>query len=328
MTLVDDGVETRMTQEHTAAERPGRRPAPPRGAGLLTAALGAFCATVALLLPLVAAPRLAVLPAELRQTWTLTDPAGTYLDTTHWRTREDVEVVRSTDLVGAPVPGEPDLLALAVTTDTGSPLGPIGHLEHRMVVDRATGWTVDCCGADTTGRSGRVGLWPPGAEEAEFPFRDPDTGSAPRMRLDGADEVGGLAVHRYTQQVPPTRVPGSVRDVPASVLDLDGGGTVRAERWVEVTRTYWVEPTSGQVVDLAEQRRETLRTVDGDHERLLLDADLELEPGQAAGAVHRAGERARLLAAVRGWLPLLLGVLGAALVATGTVLARRAARTD
>src|SRR5690606_10497246 len=219
--------------------------------------LGAFCATVALLLPLVAAPRLAVLPAELRQTWTLTDPAGTYLDTTHWRTREDVEVVRSTDLVGAPVPGEPDLLALAVTTDTGSPLGPIGHLEHRTVVDRATGWTVDCCGADTTGRSGRVGLWPPGAEEAEFPFRDPDragrrgrvglgrpgaaeaefrlrdhdTGAAPRMRLDGADEVGGLAVHRYTQQVPPTRVPGSVRDVPASVLDLDGGGTVRAERW-------------------------------------------------------------------------------------------------
>ena len=327
VTPADTGTETPMPQEPTGTRPRGARTVPPRTAGLLTAALGAFCATVALLLPAVAAPRLALLPAPLHQTWTLTDPEAAYLDTAHWRTREDVPLVRRTETLGAPVPGEPGLLVLAVTVTTESDRGPVDHHEHRLVVDRATGRTVDCCGADPAPGGALAGLWPPGSTGAELPLHDPDTGAAPELRLDGTEQVAGLTVHRYTQHLPPTRVPGSLRDVPASALDADGGGTVRAERWVEATRTYWVEPVSGQVVDLAEQRRETLRTPDGDHEALLLDADLRLETGQAAAAAHHAGERARLLTAVRGRLPLLLGALGAALVAAGTVLVRRAART-
>lgn len=296
--------------------------------GPLVAAAGAFCMTFALLTHFYVYPRIAVLPAQAHQVWTLEDRGGTYVDTAQWRTREDVEVVQHTELVGRPMPGNSDWAVWTITVDTSGPLGLIDHHSRKVIVDRATAKAVNCCGEHVDGdfavrQAGLIALWPPAAEGTEHPFYDPDTRAAPVMRLDGTDEVSGIAARRYVQVVPPTQVPGSAHDAPAAELGLDRSGTVRVTRWVEVTRTYWVEPVSGHVLDIAEQRRETLRTTEGGGERLVLDADLRMRPGQVQARIQRASDRALLLTLVRAWLPLLLGAAGALVAAVEAVRAAR-----
>ncbi|MBN3585164.1 DUF3068 domain-containing protein, partial [Algoriphagus aestuarii] len=118
MTRAEDTAEPQPVDQTGEERQPTVRRRPPRGAGLLTTMLGAFCLTAALLLPLVVAPRLALLPAEFHYTWTLLDPHATYLDTAHWQTRENVEVKQTVSTRGTPVPGAPGLVAVATTIDT------------------------------------------------------------------------------------------------------------------------------------------------------------------------------------------------------------------
>ncbi|TDQ52001.1 DUF3068 domain-containing protein [Actinorugispora endophytica] len=338
MTLSVDGAEARVG-EHVDGPDPGPDPGPgaapgpapaPGGGtrrGLAAVAVGAFCCTLALLAHFYVHPRLAMLPAEARQVWTLEDPEATYLDTARWRTREDAEVTQRTELVARPMPGNEDWAVWSITVDTASRLGLIDHHDRKVVVDRATAEAVNCCGEHVDGdfavrQAGLVALWPPGAEGAEFPFYVPDMRSAPVMRLRGEDRVGGITARRYEQSVPATQVPGSAREVPAAEMGLDRPGTVRATRWVELARTYWVEPVSGQVVNITEERRETLRTAEGDGGRLVLDADLAMRPEHVQANIQRAGDRARLLDLVRVGLPLVLGTVGAVLLLAGAVRSR------
>ncbi|MFC4562097.1 DUF3068 domain-containing protein [Nocardiopsis mangrovi] len=316
----------RRSPGRAAAQRAVRANAAP-----LLFAAAAFAITLGLLLRFHVADRIEVLPAVVSADLRLVDPAASYLDAATWETVEDTEVVQRTEVRGSVSPGNPDWSTWEVTVDTAGD-AMIGHMDRRVVVHRSTGAAVNCCGEHVDGdravrQAGLVLYWPAGGARDAHPFYDADIRAAPLMEFTGTEQVAGLATRRYEQTVEPTQVPGSARSVPARALGLDRSGTVTATRWVEVHRTYWIEPVSGRLVDAEEERRETLRAETGTGERMLLDASLAM-PDDRIGAFVADARTARLtFLAVRTWAPAGLGGVGVLLLAAGAAAALRARRT-
>ncbi|MFL1377706.1 MULTISPECIES: DUF3068 domain-containing protein [unclassified Nocardiopsis] len=307
----------------SADDTPGRRPLP---RGTLLAAVGAFLLTLAAMLPLYVYDRVAVLPAQGRFEVTMVADGAGYLDTSHWVWVDGVRIVRNTS-VSAQAHG-PDWSAWEMSVDTVAEGAMIDHWSRRAIVDRDTGRAVNCCGEHVNGdravrQAGLVFSWPPGVGEADHPFYDAEVRAAPVMEFQGNDEVAGLTVRRYTQEISATQVPESAREVPAWLFTPGAEGTVTAGRWVQVMRTYWVEPVSGTVINAHEARLETLRPQNAPGEVRLLYAELGLQEKQIAGRAEQARVRSLLLRSLDSWAPWALGPAGGLLLVAGGVLALR-----
>ncbi|WP_433700016.1 DUF3068 domain-containing protein [Nocardiopsis sp. CA-288880] len=301
----------------------------PRGAVMV--ALGAFLLTLAALLPLYVHERIALLPAQTRFDVRMVDEDAGYLDTSTWRWVEAAELTRVTRVDGSAHGG--DWSAWEVSVDTSVPDRMIDHWSRRVIVDRGTGRAVNCCGEHVDGdravrQAGLVYSWPPGAEEGDHPFYDAEVRSAPMLEFQEWDEVAGVPVRRYSQWVEAAQVPESARPVPADLFRSGARGTVTATRWLEVSRTFWVEPVSGIVVDAHETRSETLRPQDAGGEVPLLYAELVMADNQVSGYAEQARVRSVLLRALDSWAPWALGPLGGLAVLVGLVGAWRGHRAD
>ncbi|GAA4948754.1 DUF3068 domain-containing protein [Streptomonospora halophila] len=303
-----------------------------RNARPVAVAAAAFLLTVALMLRFYVAGELERIPARIDLTMRLADDSAAYLDTGTWETVRGAEVERTTRVEGGFAPGNPDWTTWSMSTSTAARGTTLSHGDRRVIVDRDTGTAVNCCGEHVDGdravrQAGLVLLWPAGGGWKEYPFYDADIRAAPPMILDGRDRVGGLAVRRYVQRFDATQLPDSSSPVPARALGLEEPGTVQANRWLELERTYWVEPVTGRVVDAREVRRETLRPENGGGSRVLLDADLRMAEELVEARVREAEELRTLLRAVRTWLPVGLGTAGGLLFLAAAVRELRARRT-
>ncbi|QBI52786.1 DUF3068 domain-containing protein [Streptomonospora litoralis] len=290
-----------------------------RNGRLIALAAAAFLLTAALMLRFYVAAELAMVPPRMELTMRLTDDSGAYLDTGTWRTVRGAEVQRRTEVHGEFAPGNPEWTTWRMSTEVTSGDETLAHHDRRAVVDRATATAVNCCGEHVDGdravrQAGLVLLWPAGGTWNEYPFYDADIRAAPPMVFAGRDTVDGLAVRRYVQRIDATQVPDSARPVPAEALGMDRSGTVSANRWLTLERTYWVEPVTGRVVDAREARRETLRPETGGARRMMLEADLRMTEELVAAKAREARELRTLLLAARTWLPAGLGAAGGVLL--------------
>ncbi|GAB2493735.1 PorA family protein [Nocardiopsis aegyptia] len=305
---------------------PLARPRRPLPRGTLAVAVGAFLLTLAALLPLYVHDRVALIPATTEFSAAMVDEEAGYLDTSRWAWVEGVELRRVTR-VDATAHGS-DWSAWEMVVDTSLPDRMIDHSSRRVIVDRETGRAVNCCGEHVNGdravrQAGLVYHWPAGAPEGDHPFYDAEVRSAPLVEFDDWEEVAGLRTGRYIQTVSATQVPDSARPVPAALFSAGAEGTVTATRWLEATRTFWVEPVTGVVVNATEQREETLRPRDGQGEVPLLSAELALEAPRVAANAERARVRSVLLRSLDSWAPSVLGPLGGLAVLVGLVRAWR-----
>lgn len=304
-----------------------------RHSPVLLVGLGVFLAALAILLRTYVYAQLALLPGNVSEQMVLEDEAAEYLDTTQWETVEGVSVVRTEGVLAQQSPGNTGWSVWWVQNVTEAEEQPIDNVDRRVVVDRADGTAVNCCGEHVNGdravrQAGLTLYWPPGAEPEDHPYYDADIRAAPTMRYEGAEEIVGIQTRRYVQTIETTQLPDSVRSVPAEVLGEEGDGVVDAARWLDLTRTVWVEPESGLPVHREERRREALRSVDGEGEVVLLSADLETPPAQVTANAEQAQQRASLLRATHSWIPGLLIVLSPPLITLGLIRYRRSRGGD
>ncbi|MFD3688201.1 DUF3068 domain-containing protein [Nocardiopsis sp. NPDC058631] len=325
MSVTEAGAES--DSQVGPASTPGR--SLPRGTALV--ALGAFLLTLAALLPLYVHERIALLPAETAFDVRMVDEDAGYLDTSTWTWVEAAELTRVTRVDGSAHGG--DWSAWEVSVDASVPDRMIDHWSRRVIVDRETGRAVNCCGEHVDGdravrQAGLVYSWPPGAPEGDHPFYDAEVRSAPMLEFQEREEVAGVPVRRYSQWVEAAQVPESARPVPADLFREGASGTVTATRWLEVSRTFWVEPVSGIVVNAHETRAETLRPQDGGGEVPLLYTELVMADNQVSGYAEQARVRSVLLRALDSWAPWTLGPLGGLAVLVGLVRAWRGSGAD
>jgi hypothetical protein len=198
----------------------------------------------------------------------------------------------------------------------------------RAAHDAYTGEAVNCCGGfyeATEGervpveRSGLVYKFPFGTEKKDYDFWDSTLGDTAKAEYLEEDEVKGVDVYVFEMSIPPTVV-GS-REVPGSVVGEDAA-TVEADVVYGNTKTFWVEPITGAIIDRREQTTSTL-AVDGVDKVTATDADISYTDAQVDDLIDQIDTKSILLGLLDGIAPVLALLLGLVSLAAGLLLIRR-----
>lgn len=228
----------------------------------------------------------------------------------------------------------PDDVAVWVssTTVTRADGSVFQQTRERAPFDAVSGAAVTCdeCGSweevaedervDVT-RKGQVFKFPFATEKRSYDVWDGTVGEATEATFEGEETVEGLDVYKFVQRIEPQVV--EIREVPGKVFG-SSEPSVDAEMWYGMTRTFYIEPQTGSPVDRVEERVQELR-YDGVSVPAFT-ATVEYTDEQVKESVKDTESNATLLAGMRLAFPLLLLLLGAAFLAGGLFLTRKAHR--
>lgn len=299
---------------------------------------GVFMIVAAVLVRVYAYPTLATVPADYKGTTQLEATGAqvlnfeTYQPETHDLSIESFTIADT----GADAPD--DVVVWQNSTTVTRPDGSIfQQTRERAPFDAVSGAAVDCeeCESWTevkdgdqleqvaTVREGQIYKFPFGTEKRDYPVWDGTIGEASDATYEGEQEIQGLKVYEFVQQIDPTLV--ETREVPGSMFGSTQA-SVTAELWYGMTRTFFVEPETGSPVDRVEVRIQELR-YDGVAVPVF-NATVQYTDQQVTDLIKGtddmtgAQENASLLGGAKLLYPLLLGLLGLVLLAVGLVLAR------
>lgn len=196
---------------------------------------------------------------------------------------------------------------------------PLSATRDLVAFDRHTGEVVDCCGAYTlSGEPGADKIVMDGSEDTtfdglyfKFPFdtqqRDYDfwdgtVQQALPAAYEGTEEIDGLEVFRFVQTIGPTPVPG-----------VEG-------REYSSTRTLWVEPETGVIIDAQEEQLATQQQRGEEEPRTVTDVTIGYDDETVQANVDDYRSTARLLGIVRTQGAAIGVVAGALLLLVGIAL--------
>jgi hypothetical protein len=299
-----------------------------RTIGMLLIGVGAFFLTLSPLVRFYAAEQLIALPTDTYNTTTLQAENGTYFDAGNLRLRQGVTVVAHNTVRGD-VRASSDKVAVwdTFTSVTDATSGtPIDYRQARQAYDRKSGMLVMCCGAaignDMSVRQTGLGtLWPPGdVEKKTYQYFDTGTRRPLPMNYSGEDTVQGIKTYRYVMNVPATRI-AAVEGVPGSVLGLgEDSGNVDADRYIQSTKTVWVDPRTGAVVNQHENVRSTLRTADGVERLTVAGFHLKMTEADQRKLVGLSDDSAGRINLLKFWIPVSTLIVGAGFLVAGILV--------
>lgn len=294
--------------------------------------IGVFAIVAAGLLRFYAYEQVAIAPIDQNSVSTLVGPGATIFDTGSLQ-EVQVDLTTRAKTVGLPKESEDaggDIRVWEITTQTTDENGEVrsGSIE-RIAFHKHSGEAVNCCGAYIEEEPGnrveveREGLlvkFPFGTEKKTYDWWDADLGKAVPIEYVDEEEVEGLTTYKFEQTIEPTVV--GTREVPASVLGEDGEGNVDAEMTYSNVRTLWVEPRTGVVIKRAEKQHNTIR-YDGEDRIVTTSVTTEFDDETVKDNADTYGRLGTMLFLVGTLGPILLLVLGIALVAAVVVMTRR-----
>ncbi|GAA1543008.1 DUF3068 domain-containing protein [Nocardioides humi] len=201
---------------------------------------------------------------------------------------------------------------------------------ERAPFDGTSGAAVDCDECDSwtevaagerepAVRKGQIYKFPFDTQKKDYPVWDDNVGEAVDAEFEGEETIQGLTVYKFVQHVEPSVI--ETREVPGSVFGVDEP-SVDAEMWYEMTRTFYVEPKTGSPVNRVEDRVQELR-YDGVTVPAFVGT-VHYTQAQVDDLVGDAKSNATLLGGMKLLFPLVLVLLGAALLAAGLLLGRSA----
>jgi hypothetical protein len=200
------------------------------------------------------------------------------------------------------------------------------YTTRRAAFDRRTGVLVDCCGANIggnstirqTGLSGYV--WPFGTQKQTYQVYDTTLLKPMPFRYAGAGTIRGISVYRFVEKVPPTQY--GTQKLPGSLIG-SSQETVTLPEYYAATNTYWVDPTTGGVLDTSQTQKQYLRDPANGKDLLLFDGNLALTPASVSTAVGLDATGRTELAWFEVIGPLIAVLVGIVALVTGIVLVRR-----
>jgi hypothetical protein len=304
---------------------------------------GIFLVVLAVLLPTVVYPRLAVLPFDPRASQTV---HGTDFTVFMPRSAADggLKLYRGVDVTSrvwvteetgsGPRPADsPNVNWRVATTTSVDGVGLLQVMVEGVSLDRRTARATNCCrdyvitqAGDTVGRpvthSGYVFMFPFDVQKQAYPLWDVGVEGTVDAYFAGEERRRGLRVYRFVQTVSDRKI--GTQELPGRVFRLSDPSVVADARYA-TRRTFWVEPNSGAVVDF-QQTMDRRFTYQG---RVLpvFQGTLKLRHGGGDDATLDLVRQAAFgLPLVKRTLPWTLGPLGADLLVGGIVLIVRRSR--
>ncbi|MEV0198563.1 DUF3068 domain-containing protein [Nonomuraea sp. NPDC050691] len=197
--------------------------------------------------------------------------------------------------------------------------------DRRSAFDKYTGVGLNCCnvniGKTPVTLEGQIYKFPFDTEKKTYRVFNSTAGKAFDAQFVREDTVNGLPVYVFEQTVPPTKT--ETRSAPANVLGMTGTAMVQVDRWYDGKVTYYIEPTTGSPVRQDQQRHEVLKTQDGVERSPAFVADVKMTDRTVNDLVAQAEDGKSKMNLLRNILPLVLLIVGVALVGAGVLLGRR-----
>ncbi|WP_030277298.1 porin PorA family protein [Streptomyces sp. NRRL B-24484] len=216
--------------------------------------------------------------------------------------------------------------------------------------DHPSDWTV-------VDAKGLTVSWPIGAKKQTYTGWRPETGTTTPLTYARTESRSGVSTYVYLARLPATRITdtqvlaGLPKAVPKSTLALVAQvGTVPAEAKAKLAAllptlpdpvplsytlqsadTFWIEPETGIVVDTERAQQRTAGVVtpgDGAFLPLLPVSDVSYRqtPDSVQDAANDAKDGRNAISLLGTVLPIVLGVVGAVLVAVSLLVRRRGPR--
>lgn len=300
--------------------------------------LGVFLLLGAAMIKFYAYPKLAVAPIDQDSVTELTAEGATVFDTDPSFLREirtDLSVASTTrgDVEASEAVsddrGEPTRVWLGTTTIVDSDGIVRSQSKDSTVFDANTAenvesesssWIEDEADVRTPiERSGLAYKFPFGTEQETYGWWDDTIQDTVDLEFVEETEVEGMSVYVFEGEIPETVV--GTMEVPAGVLSEPGTENLQADTTYANTRTFWIEPQTGVIIDRREQQRSTLQ-YDGEERVITTEADLNYTDAQVSANVDEYQGKATALGLVNGFLPILGGILGLLLIVGGVLLGR------
>jgi hypothetical protein len=216
-----------------------------------------------------------------------------------------------------------------IVTDDGR---LIAEIQFRLAADRHTQALADCCGVGVSGSpaaamagAGSPLRLPWSVPASTYPAFDPVLLAPVPMAAVGSEPVAGRDALKFQQTSAPTAI-GTV-PVPGRLVSSEQP-TVELTRARTVTRTLWVDPTTGIILRTAERAREALRDTAGRDVVTLVTYALASTPEQEAIQAARADVQGQPVRWASVYGPAIAVAAAMLLLLLGTVLVVREVRAS
>ncbi|MFF5209425.1 DUF3068 domain-containing protein [Streptosporangium sp. NPDC000396] len=201
----------------------------------------------------------------------------------------------------------------------------ITFVERRSAFNKFTGEGINCCSVNIDKKpsklEGQIYKFPFDVEKKTYKVFNSTTGMAFDAKFVAEENVNGLPVYRFEQDVPTTKT--ETRSVPASIMGVtDTTGDVQVDRFYDGKNTFWIEPTTGSPVKQEQQRHEVLKTQDGIHSVIALVATAKMTPQTVSELVEDATSSKSQITLLKVTIPMVLLLVGLVLLVVGVIAIR------
>lgn len=297
--------------------------------------VGTFLIVAGVLVKLYAVPTLAVVPTNYDSITNLEAQDATIFNSDpDVLAPETVDLEISSRTVAGDYPEAPDGVVVWANNVTTTPVGwdqPFQQSRELTPFDEETGAASDYGvgfeevendegeieQVDVT-REGQVYKFPFDTQKKDYLQWDSELGEATTATYEGEEELEGTTVYKFVQTIEPTVI--DTVDIPGSVFDVDES-SVQAEMIYEMTRTLYVEPTTGAPLNRVEERNQVL-SYDGIEVPAFVGTVQYTKDSQGE-SLDKVQTRATLLKLAHWVIPIGLVLLGLLSIGGGVLLRRR-----
>jgi hypothetical protein len=253
-----------------------------------------------------------------------------------------VKVVSTRQVVG--IPGIPEEAGVEDTdafwqtgvksqAEVDGQMVDLSFSDTGVSLDRRSGEATNCCGdytstgdlSDPTSQKditheGLVFKFPFGVEKTTYQWWDADVERAVPIEFQGEDNINGTPVYVFKQTIAPEAL--SAIEAPRSLFEEGAAGNVTATEVYSNTRTLWVEPVTGVLIDGNEEVN-TVYEAEGYEPVAKTVGTIGFDDDTVNKNAKAWGDKARLLSFIDDWLTWVGLGLGLLLIGLGAYLLLR-----
>lgn len=302
-----------------------------RVTGLVAAALGTFLIVLAALTRFYLVGQIVKFPLNENTVTTLTASNVRYFSTGLLEPESGVSMTETSTTQGDVAAGSKHT---AVWNNFSYLYDETNRLTYsyslqRLAFDRRSGALVNCCGEAIDGKKVRVSglgyVWPLNAQKHTYEIFDSTLRKPVPASFAGTASIDGLRTYKYVENISPTQI--ATQTLPGSLVKVPDA-TVQLGEFYAGTITEWVDPVTGDPVQVTRSRHLYLAGSSGNPVLDLLNGTFTTTPSSVAAAVSTAKSYDAKIAVISLIIPAAGGIAGLILLIIGMILGRRSRRYE